>query len=181
MGFGLLWGWEIAASGPWILLSIAHCLLQITQLTGFSWFFFFFNWGIVALQCVSFCCTMKWICYMCPYMQLSLIDNFSCARHCSGTFHIYLLRQFSDLVEASNISISLLRKLSPKRVKWAISGLSAIINKVMVLIHAVWLQSPLLITEPPSFSEKQIMFHVCGLSVCWVYVGQWWLWFGPRC
>ena len=87
-GLGLLSGWEIAASGPWTLSSIAHCLPEIIQLPVFP--FFFFNWGIVTLQyCVSFCCTMKWISSMCPYMQLSLIDNFSCARHCSGNFHIF--------------------------------------------------------------------------------------------
>ena len=122
---------------------------------------------------------MKWISCMYTYMQLSPIDNFSRARHCSGNFHIYLLRQFSDPVEASNISISLLRKLRPRRVEWAVSGLSTI-NKVVVQIRATWLQDPLLVTEPQSFSEKQMMFHVCGLPVCWEYAGQW-LWLGPWC
>ena len=36
--------------------------------------FFFFNWGIVALQCcVSFCYTMNWISYMYTYIP-SLLD-----------------------------------------------------------------------------------------------------------
>ena len=34
----------------------------------FFFFFFFFNWSIVALQWhASFCCTMKWVRYMCTY------------------------------------------------------------------------------------------------------------------
>ena len=58
-GLGFLSGWEIAASGPWTLSSIAHCLPQIIQLPVFP-FFFFLNWGVVALQYgASFCCTMK--------------------------------------------------------------------------------------------------------------------------
>ena len=33
----------------------------------------FFYWSIIALQCVSFCCTMKWISYMYTYIP-SLLD-----------------------------------------------------------------------------------------------------------
>ena len=31
----------------------------------------FFNWNIIALQCVSFCCTMKWISYKYTYIPPS--------------------------------------------------------------------------------------------------------------
>ena len=67
--------------------------------------------------------------HICSYHWLTI-------SHVPGTVletFIYLLRQFSDPVEASNISISLLRKLSPRRVKWAVSGLSAAAAKSLQL------------------------------------------------
>ena len=88
-----LWAWTPLGLGDcskWTMDPFKHSTLFAWNNTVTSFSFFFFNWGIVALQyCVSFCCTMKWISSMCPYMQLSLIDNFSCARHCSGNFHIF--------------------------------------------------------------------------------------------
>lgn len=165
-GLWTLWGWETVFMDH---DPSKHSTLFASNntVTSFSCFFFLIAYYFYNMP--YFCCTMKLI-TICVHMQLSLIDNFSCARHCSGTFHIYLLRQFSDLVEASNISISSIEETEPQKGEVSYLRSLTIINKVMVLIHAVWLQSPLLITGTTILLREadhvSCMWAICMLSVC---------------